>query len=154
MQFSLALVPFCRALTSPRITGKKAPTQPTFQVTMPTGSRSLDKKTIASLVLVRHLGEADRRNMYVICSCLDTRKSTQSALNTHLPNFHLWPCKQGCKTVLMYTLKLWGLLIVQVDKDTQSKQWKIQILLPCSYPITNRQIKQTLLICTFSSIAS
>ncbi|XP_044177676.1 uncharacterized protein LOC114950772 isoform X4 [Acropora millepora] len=55
-----------QALTSPRITGKKAPTQPTFQVTMPTGSRSLDKRTLASLVLVRHLGEADRRNIDLV----------------------------------------------------------------------------------------
>ena len=31
---------------------------------MPTGSRSLDKRALASLVVVRHLGDADRRNMY------------------------------------------------------------------------------------------
>ncbi|XP_078369335.1 uncharacterized protein LOC144653259 isoform X1 [Oculina patagonica] len=48
--------------TSPRGTRKKLP-QHTQQVTMPTGSRSLDKRTLASLVVVRHLGDADRRNI-------------------------------------------------------------------------------------------
>lgn len=48
--------------TSPRSSRKKLQ-QPTNQVTMPTGSRSLDKRTLASLVVVRHLGDADRRNI-------------------------------------------------------------------------------------------
>lgn len=54
-------VVFPRVPTSPRGTRKKI--QQTQQVTMPTGSRSLDKRTLASLVVVRHLGDADRRNM-------------------------------------------------------------------------------------------
>ena len=52
---------FHRVPTSPRGTRKKI--QQTQPVTMPTGSRSLDKRTLASLVVVRHLGDADRRNM-------------------------------------------------------------------------------------------
>lgn len=52
---------FPRVPTSPRGTRKKI--QQTQQVTMPTGSRSLDKRTLASLVVVRHLGDTDRRNM-------------------------------------------------------------------------------------------
>lgn len=47
--------------TSPRGGGKQTTIQ--SQVTMPTGTRSLDKRTLASLVLVKHLGEADRRNI-------------------------------------------------------------------------------------------
>lgn len=50
-----------RVPTSPHGTRKKI--QQTQHVTMPTGSRSLDKRTLASLVVVRHLGDADRRNM-------------------------------------------------------------------------------------------
>ena len=52
---------FLRPPTSPRGGGKQTTIQ--SQVTMPTGTRSLDKRTLASLVLVKHLGEADRRNM-------------------------------------------------------------------------------------------
>ncbi|KAJ7357657.1 hypothetical protein OS493_023788 [Desmophyllum pertusum] len=47
--------------TSPRGTRKKL--HHAQQVTMPTGSRSLDKRTLASLVVVKHLGDTDRRNI-------------------------------------------------------------------------------------------
>lgn len=59
----LTQILYPRPPSSPRGSRKKQQIQPTFQVTMPTGSRSLDKRTLASLVVVRHLGDADRRNM-------------------------------------------------------------------------------------------